>query len=301
MLVLIAHASAATRRRLGRLLRAAGHEVLDAGGAQRTIALCRERRPDVLLLSAAMCSRDQLSVVELVKADPIVFRTAIVVIEPPDLTPEAAAVLLRRGAHDFLLEPVREAEVLARVQSAGRTKILQEELVDQTARLESQLFEDPLTQLKNRRYLFGQLGSMISGARRHGRPMAVAMVDLDGFKAINDVHGHAVGDQALIGAGEALRRALRAEDVLGRLGGEEFLALLPDTNEDAAAHAAERLRAAVEHANGPVPLTASVGYAVLGDEEAADDLVRRADAALYGAKAAGRNAVRGPATLPRRT
>ena len=113
--------------------------------------------------------------------------------------------------------------------------------------------------------------------------------------------GVAVGDQALITAGEALRRALRAEDVLGRIGGEEFLALLPDTDEEAAAHAAERLREAVEFARGPVPITASVGYAVLREGEAPDDLVRRADTALYEAKAGGRNTVRGPATLPRRT
>ena len=301
MLVLIAHASAATRRRLGAPLRAAGLAVLDAGGAQHAVALCRERRPDVLLLSGELCSRDDLPVLELVKADPVIFRTAVVMLEPPELGADDAAALLRRGAHDFLLEPVREAELLARVQAAGRTKVLQEELVDQTVRLEAQLFEDPLTRLKNRRFLFTQLRSLISGARRHGRPMAVAMVDLDRFKAINDAHGHAVGDQALITAGEALRRALRAEDVLGRIGGEEFLALLPDTGEEAAAHAAERLRDAVEVAHGPVPFTASVGYAVLEGGEAPDDLVRRADTALYAAKAAGRNTVRGPATLPRRT
>ena len=301
MLILVAHGSAVSRRRFSRTLRAAGHEVLEAGGAQRVVALCRERRPDVLVLAADLCDRDHVAVVELVKADPVVFRTAIVLIEPADLEPETGAQLLRRGVHDFLLEPVRDAELVSRVLAAGRMKILQEELVDQTARLESQLFEDPLTQLKNRRFLFSQLGSLISGARRHGRPLAVAMVDLDRFKAINDVHGHMVGDAALVAAGEALRRALRAEDVLGRIGGEEFLALLPDTDEEAAAHAAERLRAAVAAAVSPVPLTASVGYAVLHGDEAPDELVRRADEALYAAKAAGRDAVRGPATLPRRT
>src|SRR5829696_6427360 len=130
MLVLVAHASAATRRRLGRQLGAAGHQVLDAGGAQRALALCRARRPDVLVLDAGLCARDELAVVELVKADPIIFRTAVVLIEPADLTPEDAAALLRRGAHDFLLEPLRDGELLARVQAAGHTKILQEELVD---------------------------------------------------------------------------------------------------------------------------------------------------------------------------
>ena len=301
LLVLVAHASAATRRRIGRSLRAAGHEVLEAGGAQRALALCRERRPDVLVLASDLCARDQLPIVELVKADPVIYRTAIVLIEPADLDAEHAAALLRRGAYDFLVEPLREAELIARVQAAGRTKVLQEELVDQTARLEVQLFEDPLTQLKNRRFLFSQLRSLMSGARRHGRPMAVAMIDLDGFKAINDAHGHAVGDEALVAAAEALGRALRAEDVLGRIGGEEFLALLPDTDDDAAARTGERLRAAVEAAAGPVPMTASVGCAVLEGDEAPDDLVRRADAALYAAKREGRNTVRGPATLPRRT
>ena len=301
MLVLVAHASAVTRRRFSRTLRTAGHEVIEAAGAQRAVALCRERRPDVLVLAGALCERDQVAVVELVKADPVIFRTAIVLIEDGALDTEAAGRLLRRGVHDFLLEPVREAELVARVLAAGRTKILQEELVDQTTRLESQLFEDPLTRLKNRRFLFGQLGSLISGARRHDRPIAVAMVDLDRFKAINDAHGHLVGDAALVAAGDALRRALRAEDVLGRIGGEEFLALLPDTDEEAAQHAAERLRAAVAAAASPVPLTASVGYAVLRGGEEPDELVKRADEALYAAKAAGRDAVRGPATLPRRT
>jgi diguanylate cyclase (GGDEF)-like protein len=133
--------------------------------------------------------------------------------------------------------------------------------------------------------------------------MAVAVVDLDGFKAINDRHGHDVGDQVLVAAANALARSLRAEDVLGRLGGEEFLVLLPDTDDEAAAQASERLRAAVEHMEAAVPVTASVGFSVLGADEVADDLVRRADVALYAAKREGRNRVRGRGAgiLPRRT
>jgi two-component system cell cycle response regulator len=237
----------------------------------------------------------------VVKSDVEIFRTAVVPIVAGELALAAAREQLRLGAHDFLLEPVREAELIARVQSAGRTKILQEELVDQTARLEEHLFEDPLTRLHNRRFVFGQLAALVSGARRHRRPLAVAMVDLDAFKAVNDRHGHETGDRVLVAAGEALQRALRAEDVLGRLGGEEFLALLPDTDAEAAARAAERLRAAVAQAGGPVRVTASVGWAVLRAAERPDDLVRRADNALYDAKAAGRDCVKGPATLPRRT
>ena len=300
VLVVIADASSATRRRLGQTLRAAGHDVLDAGGAAQALALCRERRPDVLVASHALCERDRLALVDAIKSDLEIFRTAIVAIVAAELSLDTARDQLARGVQDLLVEPVRATELLARVQSAGRMKSLQEELVDQTRRLENHVFQDPLTRLYNRRFLFTQLAALASAARRHGRPLAVAMVDLDAFKAVNDRHGHDVGDRALVAAGDALARALRAEDVLGRLGGEEFLALLPDADEDAAARAAERLRAAVAGAGGPVPVTASVGWAVLQDSEDPDELVQRADTALYNAKAAGRDCVRGPATLPRR-
>ena len=169
----------------------------------------------------------------------------MVLVAPPALSAATARAELSRGAQDFLIEPVREAELIARVRAAGRTKILQEELAAQSKRFEDELFEDPLTRVRNRRFLFSQLEALVSGARRHGRPLAVAMIDIDGFKAVNDSHGHEIGDRVLVATGESLGRALRAEDVLGRLGGEEFLALLPDTAEEAAAHAAERLRTAV--------------------------------------------------------
>ena len=257
--------------------------------------------PDVLVVSAALCERDQLDLLAAVKSDLDVFRTAVVPILPAEVAMATARRWLRLGAHDVLLEPVRDLELIARVQAAGRTKILQEELVDQTARLEEQLFEDPLTRVHNRRFVFSQLAAMISAARRHGRPLAVAMVDLDGFKAINDRHGHETGDSVLVAAAEALQRALRAEDVLGRLGGEEFLAVLPDTDAAAAGRTAERLRAAVADVGGRVRVTASVGWAVLLPGEQPDDLVRRADDALYSAKQEGRDRVKGAATLPRRT
>ena len=301
MRVVVAHSNAGARRRIVDALLAAGHDAIEASGAAEAFSLTREGRPDVLLADQALCERDGLRLLDLVKSDLEIYRTAVVVIAPADVAPQRAGDLMRRGAQDLLLEPLRTGELAARMTAAGRLKILQEELVEQTKRLETQLFQDPLTRLYNRRFLFTQLGALASGARRHGRPLAVAMVDLDRFKAVNDEHGHDVGDAALIAAAGALHASLRAEDVLGRLGGEEFLALLPDTDAAAAAAAGERLRAAVAGAEGPVALTASVGWAVLADDEAPDDLVRRADQALYAAKDAGRDAVHGPASLPRRT
>ena len=127
---------------------------------------------------------------------------------------------------------------------------------------------------------------------------------------VNDEYGHDAGDAVLVAITGGLRERLRAEDELGRLGGEEFLALLPDSDERAAAAVAEDLRVAVEAVRARcrehvLGATVSVGWATWDGEESPDELVKRADIALYDAKAAGRNAVRGAenrsASLPRRT
>jgi len=208
---------------------------------------------------------------------------------------------------DFLVEPVSDAELVARVEAAGRTKVLQEELVVQAQRLETLVFEDSLTGLANRRFVLTQLGGLISGARRHGRPLSIAIVDIDHFKSVNDEHGHAAGDTVLAAVAGVLRRHLRAEDQLGRLGGEEFLALLPDADARAAAITAEKLRAevgaaVVAHEGVELAVTVSVGWAAW-DGEVQEDFLRRADEALYAAKALGRDRAEGapPASLQRRT
>ena len=120
--------------------------------------------------------------------------------------------------------------------------MLQEELVVQSRRLEAMIFEDPLTGLANRRFILTQLGGHVSGARRHGRPLSIAMLDIDHFKAFNDRHGHAAGDHVLAEVDPHAAHAPARGGQLGRLGGEEFLALLPDTDAAAAARTAEKLR-----------------------------------------------------------
>ena len=142
---------------------------------------------------------------------------------------------MRRGVQDYLVEPVADGEVLTRVEAAARTKELQHELVAQGARLEALLREDALTGLSNRRAILTQLAGMVSDARRHGHPLSIAVCDIDHFKRVNDAHGHKAGDQVLVAAAHAMGTHLRQEDQLGRLGGEEFLVLLPDTDADAAA------------------------------------------------------------------
>jgi two-component system, cell cycle response regulator len=294
MRVLLAHALTPKRRRIARVLGAAGHDVCEVGDPAQALERCRAWSPDVALIHSACCG----DLVCAIKSDPVAYATAIIMIERPGLEPERAVDGMRRGIQDYLIEPVTDGEVLTRVEAAARTKALQQELVAQGARLEALLREDALTGLSNRRAILTQLGGMVSAARRHGHPFSIAVLDLDHFKRINDTHGHKTGDEVLVTAAHALGTHLRAEDQLGRLGGEEFLVLLPDTDADAAHHVAEKLRCEVAGAPGPVAVTVSIGVATWNGE-APEDLLQRADDALYAAKEAGRDRVAAATLLDR--
>jgi diguanylate cyclase (GGDEF)-like protein/PAS domain S-box-containing protein len=155
---------------------------------------------------------------------------------------------------------------------------------------------DSLTGTLTRRRLFELAESEWGRAERYGRPICVALLDLDHFKSVNDRFGHLVGDEALRKTGAALRTTLRREDWAGRYGGEEFVVLLPETRIDAARDAVERLRVCVEaivlETDGTrVPLTLSAGVATMRAGESFEDVLARADEALYRAKADGRNRV----------
>ena len=304
MRVVLAHGNGATRRRFARVLGDVGHDVTETSTPEAMLERCRREPPDVTLLDVELCEKvDQL--LWALKSDPDAYRTAVVLLERADLDLGAAVSALERGVEDFLVEPISDAELVARVQSAGRTTVLQQELVAQARRLETLIFEDPLTRLVNRRSILTQMGGLVSGARRHGRPLSVAMLDIDHFKRVNDGHGHEAGDRVLAAVAGALRSNLRAEDVLGRLGGEEFLALLPDSDEAAAVATAEKLREEVAalrvaHRGTELAVTLSIGCATW-EGEPSDELLRRADDALYAAKRSGRDRVVGaPASLQRR-
>jgi|GEM_PF-1765459 len=162
------------------------------------------------------------------------------------------------------------------------------------------LVTDPLTSAHNRRVLAATLDGLAADAVRTGRPLAAIAFDVDRFKEVNDRFGHAVGDALLVGTAAAAQSALREGDLLVRLGGDEFLVLLPGVTGPEAAVVAERVRRAIDAAGNVVApgagVTCSFGVAALpGDADRPDDLLRRADEALYAAKAGGRGRVaRGP-------
>lgn len=152
---------------------------------------------------------------------------------------------------------------------------------------------DRLTGLGNRHKLDERLAHELTRSRRHGTALAVIILDIDHFKAVNDTYGHQAGDEVLAEMAALLQRHSRASDVLGRWGGEEFLLLCPETDESGAVSLAEQLRASIEAARFPAlkRVTASFGVAAWRPADDGEALLRRADEALYRAKAKGRNRV----------
>ncbi len=165
-------------------------------------------------------------------------------------------------------------------------------------RAESLSVTDDLTRLYNSRYLNQVLRRETKRASRNGRPLSLVFVDLDGFKQVNDRHGHLAGSKALVEAAGLIRGCARETDVVARFGGDEFSLILPDTGRDGAMSVAVRIRERVaEHpflaTDGlAVRLTASVGIATLPDVAgSADELIRAADIAMYRVKEAGKNGI----------
>ncbi|MHB8846320.1 MAG: GGDEF domain-containing protein [Nitrospirota bacterium] len=164
------------------------------------------------------------------------------------------------------------------------------------SQIEQLYMTDGLTGLLNRRTLMEKLIYETGSARRYQHPLSLIMCDVDDFKKINDTYGHQIGDEALKNVSAALRSLLRATDIVGRYGGDEFLVILPESGREGAAHFASRLMAAVraENVSGlstRIELTLSIGMAVMvpGAPVSAEELLRLADGALYEAKKCGKD------------
>lgn len=162
--------------------------------------------------------------------------------------------------------------------------------------LRHQACTDPLTQLQNRRFAMEVAQHEAAVFERGGRPLALVLGDVDHFKRINDVHGHETGDTALKAVAQALRAGVREIDHVARWGGEEFLMLLPSTDEAEAMRVSERLRQAIAridlvHQHQRVPISITLGVSLLAKGETIEQALARADQALYKGKTAGRNCV----------
>lgn len=206
---------------------------------------------------------------------------------------------LAAGADDYLTKPFDPAELLARIGVGRRIIDLHRQIDAKNKLLEEMAHSDPLTGLPNRRAIEEWASRQLRGAARHGFSYWVVLVDLDTFKSINDTYGHIGGDALLQKFAEILKTVIRASDICGRLGGDEFLLVITHVEAESIHRTVERFReklAAQEFEIGTekVTITASFGIAGFHGKEVLDfnTLVRRADKALYAAKNAGRNMVR---------
>jgi diguanylate cyclase (GGDEF)-like protein len=215
------------------------------------------------------------------------------------------------GVDDFITKPVSRRVLTARLRAGLRVIRMQQEIERDSQslrrfatelalanrRLRQAALTDPLTALPNRRYAMERLDQEWSASLRNRRTFSVMMVDIDRFKAVNDAHGHEAGDQVLRQVAITLRKAARSEDVICRLGGEEFLVISPDTQLAPVMRLAERLRQAICAVPMMVgalhyPLSVSIGVAErLPSMVHFDELLKAADVVLYRAKRAGGNCV----------
>ena len=292
--VLVADDSLVVRAVVRAHLEAKGYSVVEAEDGIAAVERCTEIRPDVVLLDIEMPGLDGYQVLAGLKAAPALRDIPVVFLTSRSGMDDVVAGL-HAGAHDYLRKPFEPPELVARVAAAAQVKKLYDELHERNAALDRMSRVDALTGLFNRRHLEEELRRQGSTARRHGTPLAALLLDIDHFKRVNDTYGHPAGDLVLQEFGRRLQGHLRAGDVAGRWGGEEFLVLLPGTDRAAALTVAERIRAATSEApvvtdGMPILVTVSGGCAV-GWPDGPDELVSRADAALYAAKAAGRNRI----------
>jgi two-component system cell cycle response regulator len=202
------------------------------------------------------------------------------------------------GVNDYLMRPIDRNELLPRARTQIRRKRYSDELREALQTSIEMAVVDPLTGLNNRRFLDSNLKALISSAASRGKPLSLMILDIDHFKQVNDTYGHDVGDEILRGFASRVKKTVRSGDLLCRLGGEEFIVVLPETNIEIAELVAERVRDAVgqadfpiEHGARSIPITVSIGIADRGRDTDPSSLFKRADLALYRSKHCGRNRV----------
>jgi len=288
-----------------------GYAVITASTGEEALEKVEAEPPHLILLDVMMPGMDGHQVARRIKDDeglpfiPIILVTAL-------SETEHIVQGLNTGADDYIAKPYHFQELEARVRAMLRIKRLQDELDLKNRelevankRLKKLSITDGLTELFNHRHVHELLRDEFERSRRSEEPLAVVMIDLDRFKAVNDTYGHPTGDVVLFETARILKETAREIDMVGRYGGEEFIGILPNTSEEEGARFAERVRAAVEahlfkDEEHEIRMTCSSGVASFPADgvDTPEELLKNADAALYLAKESGRNRVVRASQMP---
>ena len=277
--ILIVDDNPKTRKMLRRHLMKAGYECSEAENGEKALEEVKTNLPGVVLLDVMMPDMSGFDVCRELHNAPQ--GTLIYIIMLTGLTAGEDLVQgLDMGADDYITKPFDVSELLARIRVGVRTVQKKRDAVI-----------DALTKLYNKSFFSIHLSQEVYAAERYNHPLSLIIGDIDHFKHVNDTYGHLIGDSVLIEIGLILRMHCRQSDIPVRWGGEEFAILLPETDLTGGITFAERIRQIIEfhQFEGVLQITASFGVADLKVD--GQDLMHRADSALYDAKKQGRNRV----------
>ncbi|MDM8559359.1 diguanylate cyclase [Candidatus Parabeggiatoa sp. HSG14] len=257
-----------------------GYKVNEAEDGQEALDSMENEIPDVVLLDVMMPGIDGFEVCRQLRNTQQNTLSYIIMLTARDKTIDKVSAL-DIGADDYMTKPFDAEELLARIRLGFRT-----------VKDRHNMMIDQLTQIHNRRAFDIFLKQEIARSKRYQKPFSLILVDIDHFKRINDNHGHLVGDSVLVLMAKLLKEYCRESDCICRWGGEEFIILLPELEENLVNKVAERIREAVEKYKFPVDwqVTISLGVATFNNYQQ-KDFVEQADKALYQAKEQGRNRV----------
>lgn len=288
-LILIVEDSPINSKLCSSLLEKNGYETEVCIDGESALEFLSKNTPDLILLDIIMPGIDGFQFSETLKLNPRQKDTPVIFLSA--MTDEESIIKgFNCGGVDFITKPFRTQELLARTRTHIELKMAKEKLLQMAT-------TDELTGLANRRYFMERLNSEFDRTKRYESKYSLLMIDIDHFKRINDTYGHKAGDLALQGASSVMKKSLRASDIIGRVGGEEFSVILPESELKAALFIAERLREKVEknpviHNSQEILITVSVGASQsLAGDQTVDDIIVRADTAMYNSKHDGRNRV----------
>ena len=294
--VLIADDDRLTRQKIAESIRKWGYEVTEVdNGALALAQLSGQNAPDIAILDWEMPGLSGPEICRIIRARPGRYTYLILLTSKSD--PQSSVMGLNAGADDFLAKPPALAELQVRLGTGRRIIELQAELLDAQKELERRAMYDQLTDIRNRATIIHVLETELTRAKRTNGSLSVIMFDVDHFKSVNDNWGHRCGDVVLREIAQRAADAVRPYDMLGRYGGEEFVAVVPDCNIIEATRVAERMRAvirsrAVPYKDTAIPISASFGVASVEQGFLfAPRLLEAADRALYLAKSKGRDRV----------
>ncbi len=298
MKVLVAEDDVVFRRILESMLKKWDFQVVTASDGNEAWELLQgENAPSLVILDWMMPGLDGLEICRRLRKRIAETYIYIILLTSRDQQGDLIAGL-DAGADDFIKKPFDPLELRGRLRSGKRILDLQMDLVSAREELRYQATHDPLTRLMNRAAILNALQIEAKRAIRQTTPLAVAIVDIDKFKSVNDTYGHAAGDSVLCEIAERMANSIRPYDYIGRYGGEEFLIVFPGCDEGNILQMAERLLKVISDQNIQIRdtetrVTISLGVATyrVAESEDMESLIRRADIALYRAKADGRNQV----------